>query len=484
MRTSGKQQGNYNAYDYFGHHHVGDEIIFRLWAPGADEISLVGDFNFWTVGEDVFRRISENGIWEARIKADRALPDCKYKFAVTSAGGTRLKADPYAFFGETLTHTASIIWRSKYKWRDEAYMSARGSVAPSAANIYAIHPASWRTRDGRDNTKGDAYLNFREIAEQLIPYMKKMGYTHVELTPIMEHPDDRSTGYRTCSYYAPSSRYGNPDDFKFFVDELHRAGLGVILDGVPDRFPKDEHGLYRFDGFPLYEKDTEGQEATFDLDKPEVETFLISNALFWLKEYHVDGLCVASSECTPLKEKLREILAHTYPSAMLITGNNVRNITHDDVNFLDRENIRAKLVLAMLSQSKKRTVMGCEFAMQRRWDYLHQLDWYLTDLEAHDRIQHFVSKLNHFHNNISKECWLSDDSEIVTEGDLHICRRGALTAIANLSAEVVNYSTPEEHTILFGTEDDYDDAPKNSFSIQPHGAVIIKPIKRKERHNV
>lgn len=483
MHNTREHKGNHNAYNYFGHHYTGDEIVFRLWAPGADEVSLVGDFNFLCAGEDVFRRTDEDGIWEARIKSERALPDCKYKFAVTSDGRTRLKADPYAFFGETLNRTASIIWHSEYRWRDDAFLRARGDINSGAVNIYAIHPASWRTRGGRDNSNGDAYLNFREIAEQLIPYMKKMGYTHAELTPIMEHPDDRSMGYRTCSYYAPSSRYGNPDDFKFFVDELHRAGLGVILDGVPDRFPKDEHGLYRFDGSPLYEKDTVGGEAIFDLDKPEVEDFLISNALFWIEEYHVDGLCVASSECTALKEKLREILSEVHPNALLITGEGVRNITHTDVSLLDRDSIKARLVLAMVSPGIKRTVMGCEFAMQKKWDYLHQLDWYLTDFETHGKIQHFVSRLNHFYIKCEELQYPGQRQDIPAEG-LTVYKRGELTVIVNTSCEAAEYSLPEEHITIFGTEDDHDTAPKTTFSIQPHGAVIIKPIKRKERHNV
>ncbi|MBQ8696992.1 MAG: hypothetical protein IJ519_04655, partial [Clostridia bacterium] len=317
MHNAPEKASAYNAYEHFGHHYIGDRIVFRLWAPNATAVSLVGDFNFWTVGEDAFGRVSEDGIWEASIAASRALHDCKYKFAVTAGGETKLKADPYAFFGETLTHTASIIWKSGYTWSDEGFLSVRKRMHSRGINIYAIHPASWQTRDGRDNCRGDAYLNFREIADRLIPYVKKMGYTHVELTPIMEHPDDTSMGYRTCSYYAPSSRYGNPDDFKHFVNELHRAGIGVILDGVPDRFPKDEHGLYRFDGSPLYEKDGDGNEAVFDLDKEQVENFIISNALFWLREYHVDGLCVASNGCTELEDKLREVLKRENPDTLL-----------------------------------------------------------------------------------------------------------------------------------------------------------------------
>ena len=476
MHNTHERLSRYNAYEYFGHHHVGDRVVFRLWAPSAEAVSLVGDFNYWTVGEDPFRKL-ENGIWETSIETARICYDCKYKFALTSKGQTRLKADPYAFFGETRTHTASIIWKSGYEWSDGGFLNARKEISSRGINIYAIHPASWQTRDGRDNSKGDAYLNFREIAERLIPYVKKMGYTHVELTPIMEHPDDKSLGYRTCSYYAPSSRYGNPDDFKHFVNELHRAGIGVILDGVPDRFPKDEHGLWRFDGSPLYETEN-GDEAIFDLRKPQVEDFIISNALFWLKEYHLDGLCVASNGCNDLEDKLGRIIKKEQPDTLFITGEDVKTISYRDVSFEDSENIEARLAGAVISPLIKRTVMGCEFASQKPWEHIRQLDWHLTELPRHAEIQLFISKLNHFYIDNSS---LFGEYTTVAHDTLQIYRYGKLTVIANLTEETAEYTDEGRVIFSYGYE-----GPEKStnFCIPPHGAVIIKPIIRKERHNV
>lgn len=466
----------YNAYEYFGHHYDGDRIVFRVWAPNADNVSLVGDFNFWTIGEDTFSPVG-NGIWEASILSSRACYDCKYKFAISKDGKTFLKADPYAFFAETLTHTASIIWRSEFSWDDDAFIKARNHINSHGVNIYAFHPASWQTRDGRDNTNGDAYLNFREIADRLIPYVKKMGYTHVELTPIMEHPDDNSMGYRTCSYYAPSSRYGNPDDFKYFVNELHKAGIGVIMDGVPDVFPKDEHALYRFDASPLYESYEDNEVAHFDLSKPQVESFIISCALFWIKEYHIDGLCVASNGCTALKNKIREAVQKKYPDALFITGGTVKTVSYRDVSFNDADNIPPTLMLSVLTNSIKRTVMGCEFASQKHWEYLRPLEWQLTSLDRHKDIQLFLSRLNHFYKNNHS---LFGDYEEIKHETLCIRDYGEVTLIANLSDREAEFH--KECDVIFH-HGDYQ-LQGSKLSIQPHGAVIIKPIRRKERHNV
>ncbi len=193
-----------------------------------------------------------------------------------------------------------------YRWHDNAWMSSRktlpysgGHVYPNPMNIYEVHLGSWRTRDGATLKDGTGYLSYREIADLLVPYMKEMGYTHVELLPVAEHPFDGSWGYQVCGYYAPTSRYGRPEDFMYFVDRLHMSGIGVIMDWVPAHFPKDEHGLYEFDGHPTYEyQDKNRMEhkawgtRCFDLGRNEVECFLISNALYWLRKYHIDGLRV------------------------------------------------------------------------------------------------------------------------------------------------------------------------------------------------
>ncbi len=300
------QGTNYHSYEYMGAHRENGRIIFRVWAPGADEISLVGDFNGWDAESHPFKRITDMGIWEAYVDESAVPHDCKYKFIVTRDGVSHYKADPYAFFGETLAHTASIIPEPDvYVWADEAWLEHRKTflhddekgIFSAPVNIYEMHLGSWRTRDGKSNTAGDAYLNYREIAHLLVPYLKKMGYTHIEFLPVAEHPFDGSWGYQVCSYFAPSSRFGNPNDFKYLIDTLHRAGIGVILDWVPAHFPKDEHGLYEFDGAPLYEyQDPNRMEhkswgtRCFDVGRNEVQSFLISNAVFWLSEYHIDGL--------------------------------------------------------------------------------------------------------------------------------------------------------------------------------------------------
>ena len=304
------QGTNYRAYDYLGVHvrHAEDgtrEYTFRTYAPRASRIDVTGEFNGWS-GSYHMRRISEQGIWEVTVKTDESFEGKRYKFYIEGQNGAHLKADPYARFGEWGPSTASIVHtEAEYRFGDGAWMKQRKKVlgsektgyCPIPMNIYEMHLGSWRTRDDRSTSGGDAYLSYREIAGELVPYCKQMGYTHVELLPIMEHPYDGSWGYQVGSYYAPTSRFGTPEDFKYFVDFLHRNGIGVILDWVPAHFPKDEHGLYEFDGSPLYEyqgKDRQEHKGWgtrfFDLGRNEVQSFLISNALFWLREYHIDGI--------------------------------------------------------------------------------------------------------------------------------------------------------------------------------------------------
>lgn len=310
------QGTNFMAYEYLGCHlkiENGKYIYtFRTWAPKADSIEVVGDFNGWNA-EGPMTRITDMGVWEYVFESDSSLDSDNYKFRVISKNGVHLKADPYAFYSETLSGTASKIHDPKpFKWGDSAWSTHRRKIMnggerrdgsrefySAPLNIYEVHLASWRTRDGKSTENGENYLNYREIADELSEYVKQMGYTHVELMPVMEHPFDGSWGYQVCGYYAPTSRFGTPEDFKYFVDKMHRSGVGVILDWVPAHFPKDEHGLYEFDGYPLYEyqgKDRMEQPVWgtrfFDVGRSEVECFLISNALYWFREFHVDGLRV------------------------------------------------------------------------------------------------------------------------------------------------------------------------------------------------
>ena len=300
------QGTNFRAYEYMGCHPLGkDRIVFRTWAPKADSIELVSDFTGWDEGIP-FEKVSENGIWHAIVDIPYSeLVGKFYKFRVTGGGVTRYKSDPYAFESQTLEKTASIVAKpSDFAWNDSNWLKHRKSIFAGGRhfysapmNIYEMHLGSWRTRDGADNSDGKHYLNYREIADLLVPYVKHLGYTHVELMPIAEYPFDGSWGYQVCGYYAPTSRFGTPDDFRYFVNTLHAAGVGVILDWVPAHFPKDEHGLFEFDGHPLYEytgKDRMEHKGwgtrCFDVGRPEVQSFLVSNALYWLREFHLDGL--------------------------------------------------------------------------------------------------------------------------------------------------------------------------------------------------
>ncbi len=291
------QGTNYESYSYMGAHREGDTFAFRVWAPNAEQIFLVGDFNGWS-NDTPMSRITEGGIWEVTLPADRVGDGDLYKFKIWSRGRELYKADPYAFAAECPPETASrIVDIDGYSWRDEGWLSHRATKAgrfyEEPMNVYELHLGSWRRHE--DGTP----FTYSEIATELATYVKQMGYTHVELMPVAEHPFDGSWGYQVCSYYAPTARFGTPTDFMGFVDTMHEAGIGVILDWVPAHFPKDAHGLYEFDGQPLYEyqgwdriEHAGWGTRRFDVGRNEVESFLISNATFWFEKYHVDGLRV------------------------------------------------------------------------------------------------------------------------------------------------------------------------------------------------
>ena len=269
-------------------------FVFRVWAPNAQRVSVVGDFNFWN-GEDLpMTRVSQ-GIWEAwspNAKVGQA-----YKYLVTSPwGNTVHKADPYGFQAQLAPETSSIIWlQNNYQWQDEAWFEKTAQTDPLHApmNIYELHVGSWRRKpDGTTYT-------YAELAPMLADYLKEMQYTHVELMPLATYPFEPSWGYQVTGYYAPTARYGDPDDLKVLVDTLHKAGIGVLLDWVPAHFPKDLYGLYEFDGTCCYDlsdptmnEHPDWTTRIFDFGRPEVKSFLISCAVYWLKEYHIDGLRV------------------------------------------------------------------------------------------------------------------------------------------------------------------------------------------------
>jgi 1,4-alpha-glucan branching enzyme len=287
-------------YERLGAHvmkHQGvDGTAFAVWAPNAKAVSVVGDFNSWDGRLHQMRSLGSSGIWEL------FLPDvgvgCNYKYEIlTQEHEIRLKADPYAFAAEMPPKTASVVYRSKHEWNDDDWPQKRGDHVPldRPISIYEVHLGSWRLNPLERNRS----LNYLELAEELSAYAKDMGFTHIELLPVMHHPFTGSWGYQVTGYFAPTPRFGEPDDFKTFVDVLHKNGLGVILDWVPAHFPRDDYALARFDGTYLYEHADPRRGAhpdwgtlVFNFGRNEVRNFLLSNALYWLREYHADGLRV------------------------------------------------------------------------------------------------------------------------------------------------------------------------------------------------
>jgi 1,4-alpha-glucan branching enzyme len=269
---------------------------FAVWAPGARAVSVVGDFNVWNERAHPMRSLGSAGVWELFLP--EAAAGHAYKFAVRGADGVvRLKADPCALRAELPPKTGSVVFEPKHSWKDEAWLESRRAVEPHAApiSIYEVHLGSWRL----NTLEGNRSLTYPELADELADYALELGFTHVELMPVMEHPFTGSWGYQVTGYYAPTSRYGTPDEFRSFVDRLHERGLGVILDWVPAHFPRDEFALVRFDGTALYEHEDPRRGAhpdwgtlVFNYGRTEVRNFLVANALFWLSQYHADGVRV------------------------------------------------------------------------------------------------------------------------------------------------------------------------------------------------
>lgn len=292
---------NYKLYHHFGCHpctveHVSG-CLFRVWAPNSMAVSVIGDFNGWDGRVHQMRSLGISGVWELFIP--NIHENERYRYHIRTGSGAVLeKSDPFQFYGELRPANASITRKLDcYQWNDQHWQQQKKTSFPytSPISIYELHPGSWR----RDPNNHERFLTFRELASELIPYVKELGFTHVELMPIMEHPLDESWGYQVTGPFSITSRYGTPEDFMFFVDSCHQNNIGVILDWVPAHFPKDPHSLGRFDGTPLYEHEDERKGShpdwgtfIYNYGRNEVSNYLIANALFWLDVYHIDGLRV------------------------------------------------------------------------------------------------------------------------------------------------------------------------------------------------
>ena len=284
---------NYQSYKIFSPTKIDDGFLFRLWAPHAKEVSVIGDFNNWDLNKNKMINIG-NGVWEIFIKEAKNFDIYKYLILMPN-GKTIEKADPYSLHTETPPSNGSKLFVSNYSWGDSLWLLKRKNTNSyeSPMNIYELHLGSWRRHEN------NVVMNYKTIADDLAKYVSEMGYTHVEILPITEYPFDGSWGYQTTGLFAPTSRYGSPDDFRYFVDTLHKNNIGVILDWVISHFPKDSHGLANFDGEATYEysdplksEHKEWGTKVFDYGKAEVKSFLISSANYWINEFHIDGIRV------------------------------------------------------------------------------------------------------------------------------------------------------------------------------------------------
>lgn len=305
---------HHRLYEKLGAHLSQQEenagVYFAVWAPNAQAVGVVGDFNHWDARQCLMQR-NAMGIWAAFVPGIE--PGEKYKYAITDAhGNVVLKTDPYGYQQERRPDTASIVTDLTYTWQDDDWLEKRSQSDPHdmPISVYEVHLGSWLheslekpPKQGQPmaagNKPGARFLTYRELADRLIPYVQEVGYTHIELLPITEHPYDGSWGYQVVGFFAPTSRYGTPEEFMIFVDRCHQAGIGVIMDWVPGHFPKDAHGLAQFDGSPLYEyadprkgEHKEWGTLVFNYERHEVRNFLIASALFWFDKYHIDGIRV------------------------------------------------------------------------------------------------------------------------------------------------------------------------------------------------
>ncbi len=453
-----------HAYEYLGAHKENGRTVFRVWAPHANAVWVCGEFGGWGTGAISMRRMTEGGVWEVEADAAAIGDGMPYQYRIQTGIKEIYQTDPYGYVLQHPYRTASVVCDiNGYAWRDGGWMRYRSKrftrerAVKQAINVYSLHLGSWM----RNEERGEP-LSYATLARELAPYVKQMGYTHISLLPIAEHFPDAAHGFLTCGYFAPSSCYGSPIDFMQFVDSMHEAGIGVLLEWTPAYFSKTTGGLATYDGEPLYEvPDGEGAVHRFDLTRPEVRSFLLSNAVYWIEKYHVDGLCAHGVQDGFFGE-LNDYLAAEYPDVMTVARNlektdgaqgftftqhaarmefplsymqldplwrkfehskmvasvaggmpccEMVGVTHRDVSggrgsLLSRmhgEYLRkfagARLFLAYLMTvpGKKLLFMGSEIGSFSEWQADKQVEWFLTDYEQHAAMQRFCADLNHFY---------------------------------------------------------------------------------------
>ncbi|MEX0761611.1 MAG: 1,4-alpha-glucan branching protein GlgB [Dehalococcoidia bacterium] len=372
-------------------------VHFAVWAPGADRVSVIGDFNDWRDDACPMKVEGSSGIWSAFVAGSHQGGRYKYRIFSSHNGYVVDKADPFAFRAEEPPRTGSVVWDLAYDWSDGEWMTSRGRANALDAPIstYEVHLGSWM----RVHEEGNRYLTYREIASKLAEYVQQTGYTHVELLPVMEHPFYGSWGYQTSGYFAPSSRYGTPQDFMYFVDTLHQAGIGVILDWVPSHFPSDEHGLSYFDGTHLFEHADRRQghhpdwdSLIFNYGRHEVRSFLISSALYWLDRYHIDGLrvdAVASMLYLDYSRKAGEWIPNKHGGrenleamSFLRQFNEAVYANYPDVQTIAEESTAWPMV------SRPTYVGGLGFGLKWDMGWMHDTLDYMSRAPVHRKFHH------------------------------------------------------------------------------------------------
>ena len=393
---------HFRLVDKFGAHLMmrGDGepgTYFSVWAPDAERVSVVGDFNGWTEGEHPLRARGVSGIWEGFIPGVEKGAVYKYHIASRHHGYRVQKADPFGVRHEVPPKTASVVWDLEYAWEDDAWMATRGERhrLDSPIAIYEVHLGSWM----RIPEEGSRSLTYRELAPRLAEHVKRLGFTHVEFLPVMEHPFYGSWGYQTTGYFAPTSRFGSPQDFMYLIDHLHREGIGVILDWVPSHFPSDEHGPGYFDGTHLYEHadprkgiHPDWDSFIFNYGRNEVRSFLISSAIYWLERYHADGLrvdAVASMLYLDYSRKDGEWIPNEYGGnenlealSFLRRFNEEVYRSHPDVQTMAEESTAWPMV------SRPTYLGGLGFGMKWDMGWMHDTLLYLSKESVHRKFHH------------------------------------------------------------------------------------------------